>query len=214
MGAYRSGDGWGSRVENDFFTLKGVAEALLARLGIDNAGYVPLRHPVFHPLRAAAILLDHHPEALGRRPIHESQVVGGLGEVDRDVREAFELEQRCYALLLDFDRLLAHAAAARTSQPTPRYPPVIQDVALVVGQEVPAEHVEAVIRRAGGDLVAALRLFDVYEGDRIPAGKRSLAYSISYQAPDRTLTDAEVASVQRRIVSALERQLGAHLRGG
>lgn len=213
-GAYRSGDVWGTHVENDFFAIKGVAEELLGRMAIKNLGFVPLRHPLFHPLQAAAILVGHRPEALGRAPIREEQVLGAVGEISREVREAFDVHERCYVLLVDFDRVLAHQSASRRYSPVPRFPPVVRDLAVLVDREVPSDQVAAVIRRAGGELVSGLELFDVYEGDQIPPGKRSLAYSLRFQAPDRTLTDVEAAGAQTKIVRALERQLGATLRGG
>jgi phenylalanyl-tRNA synthetase beta chain len=88
----------------------------------------------------------------------------------------------------------------------------LQDIALVVGEETPAAAVEAAIWKAGGSLLRGVRLFDVYRGDPIPAGHKSLAYSLTYQAFDRTLTDTEVAKVHQKIVKACERELSAKLR--
>ncbi|MCC6800779.1 MAG: phenylalanine--tRNA ligase subunit beta, partial [Anaerolineae bacterium] len=87
-----------------------------------------------------------------------------------------------------------------------------QDIALVVKRDVAAADLEAVIREAGGDLLEDVRLFDVYEGDPIPAGQKSLAYSLTYRAPDRTLTDKEVAKAHERIARAAQKRLGAELR--
>jgi len=94
----------------------------------------------------------------------------------------------------------------------PTQPAVYQDIALVVDRSVSAADLEAVIREAGGDLLEDVRLFDVYEGEAIPAGKKSLAYSLTYRAPDRTLTDKEVAKAHSRIARAAEKRLGATLR--
>ncbi len=82
----------------------------------------------------------------------------------------------------------------------------------MVKADIPAAEVEAVIWKAGGDLLKGVRLFDVYAGDPIPAGHRSLAYNLTYQTDEKTLTDKEVASVHKRIVKATERELGAQLR--
>jgi phenylalanyl-tRNA synthetase beta chain len=94
----------------------------------------------------------------------------------------------------------------------PVTPPVLQDIALVVKEEMPAAEVAAAIWEAGGDLLKAVRLFDVYQGGSVPSGHKSLAYSLTYQTDDRTLTDDEVAKVHARIVRTLERKLEARLR--
>ncbi len=88
-----------------------------------------------------------------------------------------------------------------------------QDIALVVSDQTPASEVERVILQAGGELLREAKLFDVYRGDPIPSGKKSLAYALTYQAEDRTLTDREVAKVHQQIVRASEHQLGATVRG-
>src|SRR5690606_30243540 len=117
-------------------------------------------------------------------------------------------------LLAEFDleALLGVVEPNYGVKPLPTTPPVLQDIALVVNDETPAAAVEAVIVKAGGNLPKGVSLFDVYRGDPIPAGHKSLAYSLVYQADDRTLTDKEVASVHQRIVKAAERELGAKLR--
>jgi phenylalanyl-tRNA synthetase beta chain len=95
----------------------------------------------------------------------------------------------------------------------PAYPPVLEDLAFIVDDELPAERVEAELRRAGGDLLSDVRLFDLYQGASIGPGRKSLAYSLTYQAPDRTLTDAEVRHVRERLIAHLGESLGAKLRG-
>ena len=87
-----------------------------------------------------------------------------------------------------------------------------QDIAVIVDQQITAAQIEEVMQRSGGGLVAAVRMFDVYQGDPIPAGKKSLAYSITYQAPDRTLTGAEVSEVHARIEKRLEQEISASIR--
>jgi phenylalanyl-tRNA synthetase beta chain len=89
---------------------------------------------------------------------------------------------------------------------------VLEDLAFIVDDELPAERVEAELRRAGGELLADVRLFDHYQGAPIPSGRKSLAYGLTYQAGDRTLTDAEVRQVRDRLIAHLEASLGARLR--
>jgi len=98
-------------------------------------------------------------------------------------------------------------------RPLPLTPSVLEDIALIVPESVPAAQVEEVIVRAGGDLLKDVRLFDIYRGSQLPDNHKSLAYRLAYQTDDRTLTDAEVAGVRKKIVKAAEKQLGATLRG-
>jgi len=136
-----------------------------------------------------------------------------MGELHPLVREAFDLsEQPVCALELDLEHLLAQVGEVRTMQPISRFPAVVQDVALVVDGNLSAEEVRQAILASGGQLLRDARLFDLYRGEQIPAGKKSLAYSLTYQADDRTLTDDEVAQVQERIVQHLAEELGAKLR--
>jgi len=136
-----------------------------------------------------------------------------MGELHPVVREAFDLPaQPVCALEFDLEVLLAHMGVTRTLQPLPRFPAVVQDIALVVDEDLPAQKVQEAIVKAGGKLLRRVELFDLYRGEPIPPGKKSLAYSLTYQAEDRTLTDEEVAKVQQRIVRRLARELGAELR--
>ena len=205
-GAYRSGRRWGSREENDFFDIKGVVETLLDRLGIADCRFRPVVHPTFHPGRAAAITLESDGGA------SQGQLVGVVGEVNDRVLAAFDIDQPAYLAGLDLGRLIAVASLYRIYEPLPRFPAVLQDIAVVVDETVPASRVVDAIVKAGGQLVRHAELFDVYRGAPLPEGKKSLAYHITYQAPNRTLTDREVAMVDERIRKALRQQLGATFR--
>jgi phenylalanyl-tRNA synthetase beta chain len=206
-GAWRSGPQWGRPLDNDFFWLKGVAEAVLEQLGLRSRVYRPLRHPLFHPGRAAAVLVP------GPKDDGASEtLLGVLGEVAPDVRAAFDLDQPAFLLGLSLDAALPLASRTRTVVPVPRFPSVVQDLAVVLPSSVAAWDVENLIREAGTPLLKTSELFDIYQGPPIPDGKISLAYHLTYQAPDRTLTDREVAEVQSRIEAALVGQLGAELR--
>jgi len=129
------------------------------------------------------------------------------------VQEAFDLPaQAVGALEFDLEALLAQVSAMRTMQSIPRFPSVSQDLAVIVGEDLPAQKVQEAIVETGGRLLRQVELFDLYRGEQIPPGKKSLAYSLTYQAEDRTLTDAEVAKVQERIVRRLAQELGAERR--
>ncbi len=191
--------------EADFYYLKGVVEAIGERLGL--AGRLAFERaalPGFHPGRTARVLLC--------RPAGEPVEVGVVGEVHPDVAEAFDLPGRACAAELDFSALLAGADPVRTYQQLPRYPAVDRDLAFILRDDVPAARAEEVIRVAGGDMLEKVTLFDVYRGAGIPPGHRSLAYTLVYRAPDRTLTDAEVDAAHDRVRQRLGEELGARLR--
>ena len=187
--------------QQDFFDLKGVVEALMGTLGIGDWRVEATMHPTFHPGRCANLWVG------GNR-------VGIFGELNPALRLAWELpEQRVCLLEMDLDAMLGHVATAVKFQPVSRYPAVVQDIAVVVDEAIPAAEVERVIRETGGKLLRRVVLFDVYQGPSIPTGKRSLAYSLTYQSDEKTLTDAEAAKVHNKIAQRLAAVLGAQLRG-
>jgi phenylalanyl-tRNA synthetase beta chain len=185
----------------DFFDLKGIVETLLARLHLSGAVYEPAEHPTFQPGRTA------------RLRIGESEI-GSLGEVHPRVREAFDLPaRRVAAAELDLEALLGLVPETWFVEPISPYPAVLQDLAVVVDEGVPNAAVQGLIAETGGFLLKEVKLFDVYRGDPVPPGKKSLAYALTFQAPDKTLRD-EIASKQvQRIVQRLKKELGAELRG-
>jgi phenylalanyl-tRNA synthetase beta chain len=188
------------RTPVDFYDLKGVAEALLAGLGLSGT-FEPGEHPAFHTGRCAQVHVGDH-------------AVGMLGELHPQVREAFELPegQPVCALEFDLDELLAAWGAPRAMTPISIHPPVYEDLAVVVDEDVPEIRVRDLIAQTGSPLVRSVTLFDVYRGGQVGAGRKSLAYRLVYQADDRTLTDKEVAKQRNKIVRRLERELGAKLR--
>jgi phenylalanyl-tRNA synthetase beta chain len=184
----------------DVYDLKGVVHALLQSLHVPGARFEAEEHPSFHPGKCARVV------AAGR-------TFGVLGELHPSLRQSYDLpEGPVVAADLDLEALLSLVPARHDVTPTPAFPPVLEDLAIVVEEAVPAESVEAVVRQAGGALLADLRLFDLYRGEAIGAGRKSLAYALTYQAADRTLTDAEVASLRKAIVRALGEKLNALLR--
>jgi phenylalanyl-tRNA synthetase beta chain len=137
-----------------------------------------------------------------------------MGELHPQVREAFELPegQPVCALEFDLDELLATWGAPRTLAPISVHPPVYEDLAIVVDEGVSETQVRTLITQTGSTLVRSVMLFDVYRGEQVGAGRKSLAYRLIYQANDRTLTDKEVAKLRGKIVRRLEKELGAVLR--
>lgn len=192
----------------DFFDLKGVVETLLTRLHISGAAFRSAEHPTFQQGRTAQVLLEDP-------KVESEQLVplGFMGELDPAVREAYELPgRRVAAAELDLDTLLAHVPEAWFVEPISPYPAALQDLAVVVDEEISAGAVQELIAESGGFLLKDVRLFDVYRGEPVPAGRKSLAYALTFQAPDKTLRDEIVTKQVRRIVQRLKQELGAELR--
>ncbi len=192
---------WGADTQPmDYYDLKGIIEVLCTHMHLSEITFEHLTdHPTFGP-RAARVILDGRP-------------IGVLGEVHPQVREAFDLPRVpvCLAELELAPFITAYRRGHRITPISP-HPPVKEDLAVIVDEQVPAAQVASVIRRAGGPLVVHVALFDLYRGPNIPQGKKSLAFHITYQALERTLKDEEVARIRRRIIRALEQELGAQLR--
>jgi phenylalanyl-tRNA synthetase beta chain len=139
--------------------------------------------------------------------------VGTFGELHPLVRQAFDLPQQpvCVAEF-DLEALLDASLVARNYQAVSRFPAVREDIAVVVDEATTAAQVEATIWNAGGNLLRDVRLFDLYRGEQVGVGRKSLAYRLVYQANDRTLTDDDAAKIRARIIKALQRELNATLR--
>ena len=188
----------------DFYDLKGILASLLEGLHIPDVHYEPGTNPTFHPGKCARILSG------------EKQL-GVFGELHPQVWERYDWPAAFGGIPLlvaelDMDVLLALVPALYEISSVPEFPPVLEDLALVVDESLPAERVAELIRRTGGKVVREVRLFDVYRGGKIEAGKKSLAYSLTYQASDKTLSDKDVAGLRAHILRRLEQELGAKLR--
>jgi phenylalanyl-tRNA synthetase beta chain len=183
----------------DFADVKGVVEGLMAALGVPGVGYRPEEPPPYHPGRCAAVRLEDLP-------------VGVLGQLHPRVAAAWELPAASFAVELELAPLLAAVPRMRPAATPSPYPPLSFDVAFLVPPGVAAADLEAVLREAGGDLLARLTLFDAYQGPPLPPGHRNLAYRVALQAPDRTLTDADGAAARDRMAALAAERLQAVLR--
>lgn len=192
----------------DFYDLKGIVETMLVRLHITRYRFTPTQHPTFHPGRCALLELPR----LSGAGEETFSPVGVLGEVHPLVQQRYDLPYRAYLCELDLVQLYPAVPTSLTYQPISRHQELIRDLAVVVNQQVPAQDIHDAIVRSGGELLRSVSLFDVYTGDPVPAGKKSLTYSLMYQAQDRTLTDAEANVLQERIIRALNEEFGAVLR--
>ena len=184
----------------DFFDLKGLIEALLSSLHLSDVRFEPAQAEPFHPGKAAAVWLA-------------GTQVGLFGELHPLIQERLELTAApVLAADLDVERLVRLAPQRHEAKPVPSFPPVVEDLALIVGEETPVARVIEVTRSAAGELLADVALFDIYRGEQIGAGKKSLAFHLTYQSYDHTLTAEDVAPVRTRIMRALEQELAARVR--
>ena len=188
----------------DFYDLKGVLEALFAALHLPDLHFEPGDAPSFHPGKCA-------------RAYSGEKMLGSFGELHPLVRSRYNwpaayARNPILAADIDLDALLDGMVVLFDTTSVPEFPPVLEDLALVVDEALPAGKVAALIRQTGGRVVADVRLFDIYRDEKLGAGKKSLAYRVTYQAPDKTLSDKDVAGIRARIVRRLEQELGAILR--
>jgi phenylalanyl-tRNA synthetase beta chain len=190
---------WGvARRTLDFFDLKADVEALLSLTGGSGGfSFEPARHPALHPGQAAAL----------RRGDVE---VGLLGALHPGLLRTLDIQGPVYLFELRLAEL--QAGLLPRFEPVARFPAIRRDLALVLEEAVPAEAVNACIGQAAADMLKNLELFDVYRGEGVDPGRKSLALALTLQAADRTLQDAEVDALIDRVVDALKRQLGATLR--
>ena len=193
-----------SRERVDLYDAKGMAELVLATAGVTGAVTEPWpagEEPGYlEPGRAARFLVD-------------GAEIARFGEVAHRAREVFDLAAPVFVAEVSLSALVARAPAVPRFIPLPRFPAVQRDLALVVGDDVTVAQVEAAIRSLAVAWLVDLALFDVYSGSQVGPGKRSLAWSLTYQAVDRTLTDAEVNEAHGRLVRELAARFGAEVRG-
>jgi phenylalanyl-tRNA synthetase beta chain len=181
----------------DLFAAKALLEALAEALRVPDLAFAPEPEPFLHPGRSARV-------SLGDAPI------GWLGELHPLVAESWELPGAA-CLEIDLDRLVAHASRPDYVEQI-GYPPLRQDIAVVLPAQVPAAQALDAVRAAAGELLGDVRVFDVYGGPQVGEGRRSLALALAFRAPDRTLSDEDIAPLRERIVAALG-ELGGELRG-
>lgn len=186
--------------DGDFFAMKGVVEEFLVSIGMKskpkydpNAG-----KPFLHPGRQALIR-------------YKDAVIGYLGEVHPEVADNYDIDTKVYVAVLDMPELLPYASFDRKYEGIAKYPAVSRDISMVVPKEVLVGDIEQVIEQRGGKILEEYELFDIYEGAQIKAGFKSVAYSITFRAKDRTLEESDVAGAMKKILNGLE-GLGIELR--
>ena len=186
----------GSSEAVDFFDAKGIVEGLCQQIGI-TAKFEKSTDENLHPDNQAAIVAN-------------GKQIGVVGEVHPSVREHFELTQTVYLFEINIP-MLVPLIEDKTYRPIPKFPATVRDIALVVDASV--THQQILETMKGFSLVTDVALFDVYSGGQVPAGKKSMAYRLTFQSPDKTLTDQQINGVQQAILKKLITGLGATLRG-
>jgi phenylalanyl-tRNA synthetase beta chain len=187
----------------DFYDLKGILAVMIAGLDLPAIQMDAAEHPTFHPGKCARITIQGQP-------------LGVFGELHPQVRAHYDwppsFRHPVLAADLNLELMIRLVPVLRQTASVPPLPPVLEDLAVVVDEPVPAERVAGLIRQTGGKLVSDVQLFDVYRGEKVGPGKKSLAYALTYQPQERTLTDQDVAAIRTRILKRLEQELGAKLR--
>ncbi|WP_033165062.1 phenylalanine--tRNA ligase subunit beta [Clostridium sp. KNHs205] len=186
--------------DGDFFELKGVLEEILMKVGLkDRVSYEPgTLKPYLHPGRQAEMTYD-------------GTIIGYLGEIHPDVLEGYDIGDKAYVGVLDMPEIVARASFDIKYQGIAKYPAVTRDLSMLVKKEITAGQVEEVIRKSSGSILENCELFDIYEGTQIKPGFKSMAYSLSFRAKDRTLEEKDITEVMNRILKNLG-NMGIELR--
>ena len=192
LGSYGAGE--------TFFRMKGELDAIFSALNLPRASYTAVQNnPSYHPGRCASVSIN-------------GIALGYLGQVHPLVVKNYGMDGEVFCAEINFTKLFALRLPDATYIPLPKYPGVNRDLSVVCAENVTVAQAEEVIQAAGGKLLQSIRLFDIYRGAGVPAGKKSMAFSLELRANDRTLTDSDSEQVMRNVLSALEEKLGASLR--
>ena len=184
----------------DFYVVKGIVEGMMERLGLlEGLSFEKALLDGMHPGRTANVLL-------------RGQQIGFIGQIHPTEQKKRDLKET-YVFELNLEGVLSVETEELLYVPVPRFPSISRDIALVVESVTSAGMLEATIRQAGGKLLKDVKLFDLYEGDNVEAGKKSLAFSLTYFDPERTLTDEEVVKAHDKVLKALTEEADAQLRG-
>jgi len=182
----------------DFYTVKNIVVWLLAKFGV-TATIEAAGDGYYHPGRRAVLSAD-------------GAKLATLGEIHPDIADRFDIKTRVYVAEVDLDALMPLEKDFYGIKPLPKFPAVSRDIAVVVDEQVGAGLMMNAIRRAAARTLEDVKLFDIYRGEKLGAGRKSVAYAITLRAPDRTLTDEEINATMDKVLKALK-EFGAELRG-
>jgi phenylalanyl-tRNA synthetase beta chain len=186
--------------DGDFFNIKGTVEVLFERLGISNYDFeVEENDNTFHPGRTANILID------GKK-------IGIMGEIHPNVLENYEIDDRVYIAQIDVLDLINNTNTEIECKNLPKYPAIDRDIAIIIDDKIMVKEIENIIVECSGKLLEEYKLFDLYRGNQIEQGKKSVAYSVKFRNYERTLKDKEVNKIMNKIINKLQNDLNAKLR--
>lgn len=188
-----------TKQEVDFFYLKGIVTNLLHELGVANESYQAVAMPDMHPGRTAAIYAGE-------------TYLGFIGEVHPNTAKEYKLKQRVYVFELDLQKVIELPKAAKLYTPVSKYPSITRDIALAVSADVTNQQIEDCIRKNGGAFLKDIKLFDVYQGEHIMDGFKSLAYTLVYSDPNATLQDEAVTKAFEKVQAKLVEEFEADIR--
>ncbi len=184
----------------DFFSMKGIVEAMMDGMHISNVSFKVGERSWLHPGKTAEIFVG-------------DELVGVMGEMHPAVKEKYDLLPAPVILLdLDLEKLLPHSEVFYKTKTISPFPCIYEDLAVVVDETTTADEVLAVIKQGGGKMLASAELFDIFRSEALGEGKKSLAYGLMYQSPEKTLTDKDATAIRNKIIKRLDQVLGAKLR--
>ncbi len=193
-------DSWrGPPAPPDFYSLKGIVELLLERLGIDDFSFVPAEHPALQPGRGARLLIG-------------GKEAGIVGAGDEIVLENFSLPAGVYLAEIELDPILSRPRKSAGYRKLPQYPAASRDIAIIVGEDVPYGRVREAVEAARPDILESYHLFDLYRGSPIPANKKSFAFGLKYRSPHDTLSEGKVSKIHQAFQKSLIDSLGCSFR--
>lgn len=184
----------------DFYDLKGSIEVLLSKLGIEDYSVEAGEHYAMHPGKTAIFSA-------------KNKCIATIGEVHPEVLENFSISRKVYIFDIDLKILEEVSKEICEYQSLPKYPASSRDLAITIADDINAGAVEEIIKLNGGELLKEVKLFDVYKGEQVSAGQKSLAFALSFQSAEKTLTDIEIDEAYKNIVDKLEESFAAKLRG-
>lgn len=191
----------GSYNHGDFYDLKDMIVNILWSLSIEDLKFIRTEVPYLHPGRAC--------------DLYAGEIyLGSFGEVNPLVLKNFGIKNRCLVGELNFDKIVELASDNRVYKPLPKFPAMKRDFAFVIDRDIDAGQLEEVARENGSELLEDFKVFDVYTGEGIDDDKKSIAFSLTFRAEDRTLTDQEVEKVSEKVVEEIEKQFDGKLRSG
>ena len=186
--------------DTDFYAFKGEIEDMLREFKITNYEFEPVKDLAYmHPGRTAALVIG-------------GKEVGILGQLHPAVAENYECPENTFVAEIEIKAIVDNAVDIPKQKELPKYPAVTRDIAVVLSKDIPAGHVERLIRQRGGKMLEKCELFDCYEGVQVGIGKKSLAYALSFRNMEKTMTDDEVNKIMKKILNGLETEFGAELR--